>query len=56
VLAPLLAERTRPGGMIALSGILSAQVEQVRQAYRPAFDLAVWAEREGWSLLEGMRK
>jgi len=55
VLAPLLAERTRPGGMIALSGILSAQVEQVRQAYRPAFDLAVWAEREGWSLLEGMR-
>lgn len=56
VLAPLLAERTRPGGKIALSGILSTQVEQVRQAYRPAFELTVWAEREGWSLLEGMRK
>ncbi|MBI4989468.1 MAG: 50S ribosomal protein L11 methyltransferase [Rhodocyclales bacterium] len=56
VLAPLLAERTRPGGRIALSGILSTQVEQVRQAYRPAFDLTVWAEREGWSLLEGVRK
>ena len=56
VLAPLLAERTRPGGKIALSGILSTQVGQVRQAYRPAFELTVWAEREGWSLLEGVKK
>jgi len=56
VLAPLLAGRTRPGGQIALSGILSTQVEQVRQAYRPAFDLAVRAEKEGWALLEGVRK
>ena len=56
VLAPLLTERTRPGGHIALSGILSTQVEQVRHAYRPAFDLTVWAEREGWSLLEGVKK
>lgn len=56
VLAPLLAERTRPGGLIALSGILAAQVGQVRQAYRSAFDLGVWAEKEGWALLEGMRK
>jgi len=56
VLAPLLAGRTRPGGQIALSGILSSQIEQVRQAYRPAFDLTVWAEKEGWALLEGVRK
>ena len=56
VLAPLLTERARPGALIALSGILSAQAEQVRQAYRPAFDLTVWAEREGWILLEGVRK
>lgn len=56
VLAPLLTERARPGALIALSGILSAQAEQVRQAYRPAFDLSVWAEREGWILLEGVRK
>ena len=56
VLAPLLTERARPGAQIALSGILSAQAEQVRQAYRPAFDLTVWAEREGWILLEGVRK
>jgi ribosomal protein L11 methyltransferase len=56
VLAPLLAERTRTGGRIALSGILSTQVGQVRQAYRPAFELTLWAEKEGWSLLEGVRK
>lgn len=56
VLAPLLAERTRTGGRIALSGILSTQVEQVRHAYRPAFELTLWAEKEGWSLLEGVRK
>ena len=55
VLAPLLAARTRPGGRIALSGILATQAEQVRAAYAPAFDLAVQAEREGWVLLEGMR-
>lgn len=56
VLAPLLAGRTRQGGLIALSGILSTQVGQVRQAYRSAFDLAVRAEMEGWALMEGVRK
>lgn len=54
VLAPLLASLTRPGGRIALSGILQAQAEQVRAAYRPAFELQVGAEREGWVLLEGV--
>lgn len=56
VLAPLLAARTRQGGRIALSGILSSQAGQVRAAYRSAFDLKVWAEKEGWCLLEGMRQ
>ena len=55
VLAPLLAQRTLQGGQIALSGILSSQVGQVQDVYRPAFDLQVWAEKEGWSLLEGVR-
>ena len=55
VLAPLLGARTRPGGQIALSGILATQAEQVRAAYAPTFDLAVQAEREGWVLLEGLR-
>ena len=56
VLAPLLAARTRPGGVIGLSGVLASQTEQVRAAYRPSFDLAVRAEREGWILLEGTRQ
>ena len=55
VLAPLLASLTRPGGRIALSGILEAQTEQVRTAYQPAFDLRIGAIREGWVLLEGFR-
>lgn len=55
VLAPLLAARTRQGGRIALAGILATQVEQVRQAYRPWFELAQRDEREGWVLLEGRR-
>ena len=55
VLAPLLAARTRQGGRIALSGILTAQTEQIRQAYRPWFDLTLHAEQEGWALLEGVR-
>lgn len=56
VLAPLLEQRTLRGGHIALSGILSSQVGLVQDAYRPAFELRVWAEKEGWSLLEGVRK
>jgi ribosomal protein L11 methyltransferase len=55
VLAPLLVAHTRPGGRLALAGILLAQVEQVRQAYRPWLDLTLRAELEGWALLEGRR-
>jgi ribosomal protein L11 methyltransferase len=55
VLAPLLCGLTRSGGRIALSGILSAQTDMVRAAYRPAFELEVAGEREGWVLLTGTR-
>jgi ribosomal protein L11 methyltransferase len=55
VLAPLLASLTRPGGRVALSGILRTQTEQVQAAYRPAFELQAGTEREGWVLLEGIR-
>ena len=55
VLAPLLCGLTRSGGRIALSGILAAQTDMVRAAYRPAFELEVAGEREGWVLLTGTR-
>lgn len=55
VLAPLLCGLTRSGGRIALSGILSAQTDMVRNAYRPAFELEVAGDRDGWVLLTGKR-
>lgn len=55
VLAPLLCGLTRSGGRIALSGILSAQTDMVCDAYRPAFELEVAGERDGWVLLTGTR-
>jgi ribosomal protein L11 methyltransferase len=54
VLAPLLAERA--AGRIALSGILTAQAEEVLACYREWFALAVTAEQEGWVLLSGERR
>ena len=56
VLEPLLAARTRPGGRIALSGILEAQAGEVAQAYRRDFDVAAVVVDEGWALVEGTRR
>lgn len=56
VLAPLLAEATRPGGQIALSGVLATQAEDVLAVYRHFFDIAVAAEDEGWVCLAGVRR
>ena len=55
VLEPLLAARTRRGGRIALSGILSAQSAEVASAYAGDFTVHVAAAEEGWDLLEGTR-
>jgi ribosomal protein L11 methyltransferase len=56
VLEPLLAARTRPGGRIALSGILDAQSAEVAAAYARDFAMQVAATEEGWDLLEGTRR
>lgn len=56
VLAPLLARLTRPGGLIALSGILVEQADAVLEAYTPAFDMTRAAIDEGWVLLTGRRR
>ena len=55
-LEPQLAERTRPGGRIALSGILEAQAEEVARAYARDFEAAVSMVEEGWALIEGTRR
>lgn len=55
-LAPLLAERTRTGGRIALSGLLVEQADAVTAAYRPWFDIGLTGKRDGWGLLTGRRR
>ena len=46
----------RAGGAVVLAGMLSAQADEVAQAYRPWFDIGPVAEREGWILLAGRRR
>ena len=55
-LAPKLAERTAPGGMLVLSGILEAQAARVAAAYAPYVTNVEQTAREGWVLLAGSRK
>jgi ribosomal protein L11 methyltransferase len=55
-LAPQLAERVRPGGRIALSGLLLEQADAVTAAYRPWFDIGLTGARDGWGVLTGCRR
>ncbi|WP_297484309.1 50S ribosomal protein L11 methyltransferase [Ferrovum sp.] len=56
VLAPLLLNQLRVGGWLTLSGILSSQVEWVRNAYAPDCPLSIVGEREGWVCLSGVKQ
>lgn len=55
-LAEQLTGLVKPGGLLALSGILAEQAEEVRAAYASAFDLDPTAEREGWIRITGRRR
>jgi ribosomal protein L11 methyltransferase len=55
-LAPQLAERVRPGGRIAVSGLLLEQADAVTAAYRPWFDIDLTGVRDGWGVLTGCRR
>lgn len=55
-LASHLASLVRPQGAIVLSGILSAQAEQVLNAYQHWFDMEPPVEQDGWIRLTGVRK
>lgn len=54
-LAPELGSRLRPGGRLALAGLLAGQAEALARAYAGAVALEVVAERDGWVLLAGER-
>ncbi len=56
VLAPLLAHATRPGGRIALSGVLEHQAGEVQSAYREWFDMHSVRHDDGWVLLAGSKR
>lgn len=47
-LAPAIADRTQPGGLLALSGLLNTQTEKVCDAYKPWFTQFDVAEKEEW--------
>jgi ribosomal protein L11 methyltransferase len=55
LLAPLLAQRVRPGGQLVLSGILEAQADHVAAVYARWFNIAPWGSGEGWIALAGVR-
>ncbi len=56
VLAPLLAKLTARGGLVALSGILAGQADEVRAAYLEWFDMDAIERDECWVLLSGVRR
>ena len=55
-LAPRFARAVRPGGWLALSGLLTEQIDTVTAAYRPWFDICTTSTRDGWALLAGRRR
>lgn len=56
MLAPLLANATRQGGQIVLSGILEEQAQDVMSIYRQWFDLNAPIFEEGWTCLSGRKR
>ncbi|OQA33294.1 MAG: Ribosomal protein L11 methyltransferase [Betaproteobacteria bacterium ADurb.Bin341] len=53
LLAPAICAHLRPGAKLALSGILSAQAEELAAIYCPWLELAVAGTQEGWICLSG---
>ncbi|WP_322005937.1 50S ribosomal protein L11 methyltransferase [Paraburkholderia tropica] len=56
LMASMLSSRVKPGGRLALSGILARQAEEVAQVYERWIDISVWREHEGWVCLAGTRR
>lgn len=53
-LAPRLRAHTAPDGFLVLSGMLSAQIDEVSKHYMPAFDFEI-ETRDEWAMLIGRR-
>jgi len=55
LLAPLLTSLVRPGGALVLAGLLERQADELCALY-PQVGLQVFARREGWACLAGVRR
>ena len=53
--AEFVCDRLKPGGGLALSGILAEQVEDVSAAYRHCVEFAAADNRDNWARLSGTR-
>tara|TARA_B100000780_G_C21109741_1_gene448396 strand:- start:989 stop:1876 length:888 start_codon:yes stop_codon:yes gene_type:complete len=56
VLAPAIASYCKPYGMIALSGILEGQENNIIQIYKEWFDIMKITKKEGWVCISGIRR
>lgn len=54
-LAPTLARLTAPGAPVVLSGLLSRQIDEVRQAYASDFTVEAAVLEQDWARLVGWR-
>ena len=54
-LAPAICSHVRPGGKLALSGLLAEQSEELLATYAPYLALNVAATRDGWVCLAGIK-
>ena len=55
-LAPLIAEKVKTGGKLALSGLLQEQAEEISEFYSQWFIMDEPAHKDDWSRLTGTRK
>ncbi|MEL0167795.1 MAG: 50S ribosomal protein L11 methyltransferase [Pseudomonadaceae bacterium] len=55
-LAPRLTSLVKPGGLLALSGILAEQTDEILDAYKDDFELDPVANLDGWIRVSGRRR
>ncbi|MEI6859095.1 MAG: 50S ribosomal protein L11 methyltransferase [Shewanella sp.] len=55
-LAPLIAQKIKPGGQLALSGLLKEQANEVTEFYTEWFNMNEPVHKEDWTRLTGVRK
>lgn len=55
-LAPTIAGHVKPGGRLALSGLLSNQAEAIVETYSQWFDLEPVAQKEDWIRVTGTKR